>query len=218
VNTPSVHEQRQAWAFWIAAVLAFAGGLAPIVFAGISGRISGAIIPFWIAAIVFGVCARYRRLSRSIAVVLYFIAGLATVYAMLQLVSLPLRMTLLGTCPPSPSSCLPGMQQRITEGEQTGLLFGVGIGVVAIFVGYFGLFNLFRRPRANAAPSLPVGMTPPVRTIPPVEDSPEKESKPADPAAPIDTTSPVSTINPVEDAPEKESKPTDPAPPTPSKE
>jgi hypothetical protein len=61
-------------------------------------------------------------------------------------------------------------------------------------------------------------MTPPVRTIPPVEDSLEKESKPADPAAPIDMTPPVSTINPVEDSPEKESKPTDTAPPTPSKE
>jgi hypothetical protein len=184
VNSPSVHEQRQAWGFWIAAVLAFAGGVAPIVFAGTSSRISGAVIPFWIAAIVFAVSARYRGQSRPIAITLYFIAGLAIVYAMLQLVSLPLRMSLVGTCPPSPSSCLSGLQRPITEGEQTGLWFGVGMGLLAIFVGYFGLFNLYRRPRAKADAAPASGMTPPVRTIPPVENAPAKETKPADPAPP----------------------------------
>jgi hypothetical protein len=72
----------------------------------------------------------------------------------------------------------------MTEGEQTALWFGVGIGVVAIFVGYFGLFNQIRRPVSKAAPPSPIGMTPPVRTIPPVDEAPEKESKPADPTPP----------------------------------
>lgn len=179
-----VHEQRQAWAFWIASVIAFVGGVAPIVFAGISSRISGAIIPFWIAAVVFGVCARYRGQSRPLAVGLYFIAGLAIVYGMLQLVSLPLRLTLVGTCPPSPAPCLPGLEKPITEGERTGIGFGVGMGLVAIFVGYFGLFNLIRRPAATAAPPPPSGMTPPVRSIPPVRDSSEEKPKPEDATAP----------------------------------
>ena len=179
-----VQEQRQAWAFWIASVLAFVGGVTPIVFAGISSRISGAIIPFWVAAVVFGVCARYRGQSRPLAYTLYFIAGLAIVYGMLQLVSLPLRMSLIGTCPPSPSSCLSGLEKPITEGEQTGLSFGVGMGLVAIFVGYFALFSLVRRSRAKPEPAPPTGMTPPVRTIPPIEDAPERESEPADPGSP----------------------------------
>lgn len=165
-------------------MLAFIAGVTPIVFAGISSRISGAIIPFWIAAIVFGTCARYRGRSRPLAVGLYFVAGLAIVYAMLQLVSLPLRLTLVGTCPPSPAQCLPGLERPITEGEQTGIGFGVGMGVVAIFVGYFGLFNLMRRPAANTAPAPPSGMTPPVRTIPPIQDAPEEESKAADSTPP----------------------------------
>jgi hypothetical protein len=55
---------------------------------------------------------------------------------------------------------------------------------VAIFVGYFGLFNQIRRPGAKAELPPPVGIVPPVRTIPPVEDAPEKESRPADPAPP----------------------------------
>lgn len=199
-----VHEQRQAWAFWIASVLAFVAGASPIVFAGISSRISGAIIPFWVAAIVFVVCARYRGRSRPLAIGLYFIAGLAIVYGMLQLVSLPLRLTLVGTCPPSPAHCLPGLERPVTEGEQTGLGFGIGIGVVAIFVGYFGLFNLLRRPTAKAAPAAPSGMTPPVRTIPPIQDAPVEEPKPAE-------------SKPVESKP-VESKSEDPPPPTTDKE
>jgi hypothetical protein len=184
VNPPTVHQRRQVWAFWIASLMAALGGVAPIVFAGISSRLSWAVIPFWIAAIFFALSARYRGGSRALAVSLYFVAGLAVVYGMLQLVSLPLRLTMVGTCPPAPAQCLPGLESPITEGEQTGLWFGVGIGVVAIFVGYFGLFNQIRRPAAKAAPPPPVGIVPPVRTIPPVEDAPEKESRPADPAPP----------------------------------
>jgi hypothetical protein len=204
VNQPSVHEQRQAWAFWIASVLAFVGGVSPLVFAGFSSRVSSAIIPFWIAAVVFGISARYRSQSRPVAVGLYFIAGLAIVYAMLQLVSLPLRLTLVGTCPPSPAQCLPGLEKAVTEGEQTGLWFGVGIGLVAIFVGYFGLFNLIRRPGAKAATAPRSSVTPPVRTIPPVQDLPEPESKSAEPKP--EETKPA------------ESKATDATPPTTDKE
>lgn len=191
-------------------MLAFVAGVSPIVFAGITSRISGAIIPFWVAAVVFVVCARYRGRSRPLAIGLYFIAGLAIVYGMLQLVSLPLRLTLVGTCPPSPAHCLPGLERPATEGEQTGLGFGVGIGVVAIFVGYFGLFNLLRRPAAKAAPEAPSGMAPPVRTIPPIQDAPVQDA-------------PVEEPKPAESKPSAESKPVgsnpgDPPPPTAGKE
>ena len=204
-----MHEQRQSWAFWVASVLAFVGGVSPLVFAGISSRVSGATIPFWIAAIVFGVSARYRSQSRPLAVGLYFIAGLAIVYAMLQMVSLPLRLTLVGTCPPSPAQCLPGLEKPMSEGEQSGLWFGVGIGLVAIFVGYFGLFNMIRRPRGRAAPVPPSGLTPPVRTIPPVQDLPEAESISAE-AKPEES-------KPAEAKP-AQAKPADATPPTIDKE
>lgn len=200
VTPSSMHEQRQAWAFWIASGLAIVGGLSPIVFAGISSRISGAIIPFWIAAIALAACGRYRRQGKALAVVLYFVAGLAVVYGVLQMVSLPLRLTLVGTCPPAPAQCLQGLQRPMTEGEQTGLWFGVGMGVVAIFVGYFGLFTMMRRP--TSLPASP----PLVREIPPVESPPEKESEPA-------MKEPTPAVKESE-APVKESKPADPTPPT----
>lgn len=167
----------------MASALAAIGGLAPIVFAGISSRIGGAIVPFWIAAILFGVSGMYRGQFKPLAIGVYFIGGLSTVYAILQLASLPLRLTLIGSCPPAPARCLPGFERAMTEGEQTAIWFGVGIGLVAIFVGYFGLFNLVRRPVATGTPAPPTGMPPPVRTIPPVEDAPARESQPEDPPA-----------------------------------
>lgn len=179
-----MHEQRQSWAFWIAAVIAFVAGVASVVFGGFSSRIGGAAIPFWIAAIAFGLCARYRGQSKALAVGLYFIGGLAVVYGMLQLVSLPLRLTLMGTCPAAPAHCSPGLERPIAEGEQTGIWFGVGMGLVAIFVGYFGLFNLFRRPVAKNAPAAPAETSPPVRKIPPILDPPEEKAKPADSTVP----------------------------------
>lgn len=214
-----MHEQRQAWAFWIASVLAFVAGVSPIVFAGISSRISGAIIPFWVAAVVFVVCARYRGRSRPLAIALYFIAGLAIVYGMLQLVSLPLRLTLVGTCPPSPAQCLPGLERPVTEGEQTGLGFGVGMGIVAIFVGYFGLFNLLRRPPEKAAFAAPSGTAPPVRTIPPIQDAPVEEPKPAEsePAESTQEGSKPEESKPPESKP-VESQSADPPPPITDKE
>jgi hypothetical protein len=187
VNLTPERERRLVWAFWIACGLAAVGGLSPLVFAGFSSRISGAIIPFLIAALAFGGLARFHRQGRAFGAALYFVAGLAIVYGALQMLSLPLRLTLIGTCPPAPPQCLSGLERPLTEGELTGIWFAVGMGIVAIFVGYFGLHTMLRRPVSHGAPASPVGITPPVRTIPPVEDAPEKESKPTNPPPPSGT-------------------------------
>jgi hypothetical protein len=184
VNLTPERERRMVWAFWIACGLAAVGGLAALVLGGFSSRISGAAIPYLVAAIAFGALARFHRQGRGFGAILYFVAGLAIVYGTLQMISLPLRLTLIGTCPPTPAQCLAGFERPISEGELTGIWFAAGMGIVAIFVGYFGLHTMLRRPVAHAAPTSPVGIAPPVRTIPPVEDAPEKESKPTNPAPP----------------------------------
>ena len=79
--------------------------------------------------------------------ILYFVGGLAIVYGMLALFAVPLRLAVVGTCPPAPAQCLAGMEKPLTEGEQTGLWFAVGMGIVAIIVGYFGLYNVIRAAR-----------------------------------------------------------------------
>lgn len=161
----AVHQRRLVWAFWIACGLAAIGGIAPFVFAGTSGREGGVLIPFWIAAVALGACAMFYRQGRPLVTGLYFIAGLAIVYGMLLMLSVPLRLLVVGTCPPSPAHCLTGLERPLTEGETTGLWFAIGIGALAVFVGFFGLFAAYRRP-------LSMPSTPAVRSIPPVEDHP----------------------------------------------
>jgi hypothetical protein len=160
------HERRLVWAFWIACGLAAVAGIAPLLFGGFSGRIAAAIIPFWIGAVALGACATLYGQGRPIATALYFIAGLAIVYGMLAMLAVPLRLTVVGTCPPAPAQCLAGLEHPLTEGETSGIWFGVGMGFLAIFVGFFGLLTLFRRPGSETA------FSPPVRTIPPVETQP----------------------------------------------
>jgi hypothetical protein len=188
VDLSPERERRLVWAFWIACGLAAVGGLSPIVLAGFSSRIGGAAIPFLAAALAFGALARFHRQGRGFGAALYFIAGLAIVYGALQMLSLPIRLTLIGTCPPAPAQCLSGLERPITEGELTGIWFAAGMGIVAIFVGYFGLHTMLRRPVSRSAPASPIGIVPPVRTIPPIEDAPEKESKPTNPAPPTSST------------------------------
>jgi hypothetical protein len=170
----STAERRVIWAFWAASGLVLLGGLAPLVFAGLSSRVSGVVIPFVIAAIALGASAKLYRQNKPIVVGLYLVAGLAIVYGSLLMLAVPLRLTVVGVCPPEPARCLPGFERPMTEGEQTALWFGVGMGALAIFVGYFGLFSLLRQRTSTRA------STPPVRSIPPVEPV----SEPTEPAPP----------------------------------
>jgi hypothetical protein len=182
VTPGSAAERRLVWAFWIASGLALVGGVASLAFAGLSSRVSGAAVPFAVAAIALGASARLYRQGRPIVIALYFVAGLAIVYGILVMVAVPLRLTVVGVCPPAPARCLAGFERPMTEGEQTALWFGVGMGAVAILVGYFGLFSLMRG--RGSLPEPP----PPVRSIPPVESAPqpepEPEPEPTEPAPP----------------------------------
>lgn len=148
--------------FWIAAALAAVAGIGPLLLGGLGSRVSGAVFPFVAAAIVYGVCARLHPLGRGAATALYFIGGLAIVYGILFLVAVPLRLAVLGTCPPQPASCATGAELPLTDGESTSIAFAIAFGMVAILVGFYGLASLYRR-RAAPPPA-----TPPVRRIAPV--------------------------------------------------
>jgi hypothetical protein len=171
------------WAFWLACVLAVVAALAPFVFAGGSDRLGGAVIPFAVAAVALGACALLYTQGRPIATTLYFLASLAIVYGILAMVAVPLRLAVLGTCPPAPAQCAAGLERPLTGAENTTLGFAVGIGVVAILTGFFGLVTLYRRlatPRASA---------PPARRIAPVS---EKAPVAATAVTPAPATAPQS--------------------------
>ena len=117
------------------------------------------------------------------------------------MLAVPLRLAVLGTCPPAPASCVSGLERPLTSGENNALGFAVGIGIVAILTGFFGLVTLYRR-QAPPAPSAP-----PARRIAPVGDKAPAAAvsvTPAPAAAPSPEPEPIPAAEPVAPAPQLE--------------
>ena len=180
-------EQRVLWAFWLACGLAAIAGIVPLVFGGGGNRIGGVVIPFALAAVLLGACALLYTQGRPIATLLYFLASLAIVYGILAMLTLPLRLAVLGTCPPAPAVCTSGLERPMTSGESTALGLAVGLGIVAILTGFFGLVTLYRRETSAHVPysAPPVRRIAPVgeKTQAPVEAVATETPAPAEPAA-----------------------------------
>src|SRR5437667_5914249 len=177
VNEAPRRDRQMIWAFWLAAALAASAGVLPFAFGGTTSRVAVVAIPFGVAALALGACALLRDAGRTITSGLYFVAGLAIVYGLLSMFSLPLQQAIGGTCPVPPQPCAPGLQRPLTVAENTGMGFGAGFAIASIFVGFFGLFVLYRR-RSLPTPA------PPVRKIPPVAAPASPPSPPASPAPP----------------------------------
>jgi hypothetical protein len=215
VDQKVIRDPRVMWAFWIAAAIVAIGAVSPLSFSiGGHSRLQNVIVPFGIAAIALAVNAVMYHQGRSLAATLYFVAGLAIVYGILAMVAVPLRLAVVGTCPPEPAKCPLGFEQPMTSAENSGLGLASFCGVLAIFIGFYGLLMLYRRfgagararrgllwpakPPAQAAPAAEVAAAPaataaaaPVVTVPVVEAPPV--TAPAE-AAPAETT-------PIADAP-----------------
>ena len=177
MDSSSVHERRLLWAFWIACGLTVVGGIAPFVFGGGSNRISGVVFPFALAAIALGACAVLYRQGRPVTTALYFVASLAIVYGILALVAVPLRLAVIGTCPPEPARCALGLERPLTAAEDAALAFAIGMGIVAILTGFFALVMLYRRQSVIPPPTPPARRIVPVATSAPAETAPSA-SKP----------------------------------------
>ncbi len=163
-------EPRVVWSFWIACGLAVTGGILPLLLAtGGTNRIGGAAIPFGVAAMALAAAALLYRRGRPLATALYFVAGMALVYGMLTMISVPLRLAVIGTCDPAPAICPAGFERPMSGGEDSGLAIGVAMGTLAILVGFFGLLMLFRLRPQTATP-------PPMRRekpwVPPATETP----------------------------------------------
>ena len=165
----------QAWTLWLAAALAVVGGVLPFVFGGTSSRIDSVIIPFWIGAAFFVACALLPNQTRGVTALLYFVAGLAIVYGLLSIFSLPVRLAVLGTCPAPPAPCTTGLPTPLTNGENTGMGVAAAFGILAVFLGFFGLVTVYRK-------AVVASSAPPVRQIPPV--APPVAAPVAPPVAP----------------------------------
>lgn len=198
MDTGSRPDRTTLWAFWIACGLAAVGGVAPFLLAGVSSRINGVVFPFALAAIALGACALLLEQGRPVASGLYVLASLAIVYGILAMLTVPLRLAIVGICPPAPAACPLGFERPITGGETTAMGFAIGLGIAAMLTGFFGLATLYRR---NTAPP---PLTPPARRIAPVASSTPAAA--AVTAAPPPTFTPDSTGR-LPDRPDTESVP-----------
>lgn len=161
VSAPG-REQRLIWSLYLAAGIIFVGGLLPLFFGGTSSRVSSVVVPFTIGAIGLAACALLHDQNRTTVAIVYFVAGLAIVYGLLSMFALPIRLAALGSCPVAPYPCTSGLPRALSDGENTGIGSAAAFALVGLFVGFFGLFTLYRRP-------IPPPFTPPVRSIPPVQ-------------------------------------------------
>src|SRR5216684_3216928 len=209
------------WAFWVAAALAAIGAVAPLSFSiGAHSRLQWVIVPFGIAAVVLGINAVMYHQGRSLAAALYFFAGLAIVYGILAMVAVPLRLAVVGTCPPAPARCPLGYEQPLTSAENSGLALASFCGILAIFVGFYGLLMLYRRlgvrPRQRslwpakppAQPAPPAPVAPVALQAAPVEPTPAPA--PAPPRAPRSRTRPRAKARPLADEPKELPAPEEP--------
>ncbi|HAC46210.1 MAG TPA: hypothetical protein DCF65_09100 [Chloroflexi bacterium] len=164
---------RAMWAFWIAAALAAVGAVAPLSFSiGAHSRLQWVIVPFGIAAVVLGINAVMYHQGRSLAATLYFVAGLAIVYGILAMVAVPLRLAVIGTCPLAPARCPLGYEPPLTSAENSGLALASFCGVLAIFVGFYGLLMLYRRLGVRPRQGLLWPAKPPAQPAPPAQVAP----------------------------------------------
>ncbi len=198
--------QRAMWAFWIAAALAAIGAVAPLSFSiGAHSRLQWVIVPFGIAAVVLGINAVMYHQGRSLAATLYFVAGLAIVYGILAMVAVPLRLAVVGTCPPAPARCPLGYEQPMTSAENSGLALASFCGVLAIFVGFYGLLMLYRRLGVRPRQSILWPAKPPAQTAPvvaaPAEPVPVKAAPAMAPAQAAPAQAAAAEAAPVDAAP-----------------
>src|SRR5436305_5379400 len=81
-------------------------------------RIGGVAIAMAVAAAATAALALVPALERALSLVLYGVAALALTYGLMSLASLPLRLAVIGNCPPAPQACPPGFEPAM-PGRQT---------------------------------------------------------------------------------------------------
>jgi hypothetical protein len=202
---PNVQQdQRIRLAFWIAGGVVAIGAVAPLVVGGgIHSRIAAVFIPFAIAAAALVINGFTYQQGRPLAVTLYFIAGLAIVYGILAMLAVPLRLAVVGTCPPAPAHCPLGFEPPLTSGENNALGVATFCGVLAILIGFYGLLLFYRRQTiaARRQPSLWPAQPPVQSTSTAPAPAPPVEPPPAAPAAAAPAPAAIAEPAPTPDPP-----------------
>ena len=169
-------------AFWAAAGLAALGAVLPLlVTLGHNNRIAVVFLPFAGATLAMGALALFYRHGRTLSTFVYFLGGLAIAYGLLLTLAVPMRLAVLGSCPPAPQRCAAGLELQLSSSESTGLTIAVAFGLMALFAGFFALAVLYRQKAAPPPPPVWPDQ-PPAKTA--AEPKPEAPPKPEPPPEP----------------------------------
>ncbi len=142
------------WCTWAAAALAAAGSVVAIaVPAGGTNRVLAAALPFAIGAAALVAGALTSRQVGWLGGLLYIAASLAILYGMILALSLPLRLSVEGTCPPSPASCPLGFERPVTSAENFAVVVAATCGALAVVLTFVAVeARYLRRPRPTRDP------------------------------------------------------------------
>jgi len=136
VKWPPTRERLLTYLLWSACGLSAAAAVAVVALplGGGVNRIAGVGIALALAAAAAATLALVPTLERALSLILYGVAALALTYSLMSLASLPLRLTVIGSCPPAPEACPPGFERAITGGEMLGVEAGITLGILALLV------------------------------------------------------------------------------------
>lgn len=114
---PSRNRVEQ-WCAWAACALAVAAAaVSLVVTAAGSNRVHGVALPLAVAAAMLATSVFTSGRSGWLAGLLYGVAALTVLYAMILALSLPVRLAVEGTCSPAGMPCPLGFERPATGAE-----------------------------------------------------------------------------------------------------
>lgn len=142
------------WCTWAAAALAAAATVVAIAApAGGTNRVLASAVPFGIGAAALVAGALTSRRVAWLGGLLYIAASLAILYGMVLALSLPLRLSVEGTCPPAPASCPLGFERPETSAESFAVYAAATCGALAVVLAFVAVeARYLRRSRPRRDP------------------------------------------------------------------
>lgn len=132
---------------WAAGAIAAAGAVVAIaVPAGGTNRVLGVALPFAVGAAALAANALISLRTGWLSLLLYATASLAVLYGMILALSVPVRLAIDGTCPPTAASCPLGFERPASSAEIFAVYAAAACGAVALALAFVAVEARHLRP------------------------------------------------------------------------